>query len=332
MNQIDKTRSFYSQRYRKIAGWVLEPGKKIILGNQENQVCRFCGQRSPVATFQLSAHAIPEAIGNKSLFSAHECDACNALFGNGIENDFGNWSKPMRTLARIRGKNGIPSIKRETGGWRFDYEESDGFKAFHYRDDPNLGVEAQSKQVLLQLKREPYIPVAVFKAFVKMGLSVMPEAEMPHFVQTVDWICTRDHRNATISISTSPLIYTFAPELMPNDKITVSLIRRKDDGIAVPYAYLILAYGNEMFQVRLPALQRDQALTSDQGGMPPFPHPSARFESHRHQLLDLSGCGLVHDEIIAMPLGCDRMEKPRRFEAQEKFAGYAEQATSQAGR
>jgi hypothetical protein len=58
-------------------------------------------------------------LGNKSVESTYECDACNEIFGKGIENDLGNWSKPMRTLARIRGKSGVPTIKKtgDAPGW-----------------------------------------------------------------------------------------------------------------------------------------------------------------------------------------------------------------------
>jgi len=47
---------------------------------------------------------------NKSLFTAYECDMCNDDFGKGIEQDLGNWSKPKRTMARIRGKSGVPTL------------------------------------------------------------------------------------------------------------------------------------------------------------------------------------------------------------------------------
>jgi hypothetical protein len=33
------------------------------------------------------AHALPESISNKSLFTYYECDACNQAFGEGCEND-----------------------------------------------------------------------------------------------------------------------------------------------------------------------------------------------------------------------------------------------------
>ena len=62
-------------------------------------------------TFKHDALAIPEFLGNKRIFANYECDSCNQFFGSGIETDLGNWTKPSRTFARIRGKRGVPSIK-----------------------------------------------------------------------------------------------------------------------------------------------------------------------------------------------------------------------------
>jgi hypothetical protein len=92
---------FYEESYDGLGQWILAPGKRVFLGVKDNRCCRFCGKRSPEVSFRQDAHAISELMGNKSLFTYYECDACNKLFGDGIETDFGNWSKPMRTLARI---------------------------------------------------------------------------------------------------------------------------------------------------------------------------------------------------------------------------------------
>jgi hypothetical protein len=101
---------FYEENYSSIGQWILEPGKKVILRSSDSGVCRFCGRSTPEVTFKEVAHAIPESLGNKSLTTEYKCDACNRFFGKGIENDFGNWSKPQRTVSRIRGKKGVPTL------------------------------------------------------------------------------------------------------------------------------------------------------------------------------------------------------------------------------
>lgn len=93
---------FYGKNYDLLGSWLLKPGEKIMLGDKENRVCRFCGRTKPEVQFRKDAHAVSEMLGNKTLFTAYECDTCNGDFGKGIEQDLGNWSKPMRTMAAAR--------------------------------------------------------------------------------------------------------------------------------------------------------------------------------------------------------------------------------------
>lgn len=191
----DEALAFYTSRYGFIDPFFLRPGdKRIVLGDRQNRQCRFCGGTPPTATFRMEAHAIPEAFGNKTLFSAYECDACNQTFGRGFENDFGNWSKPMRTFARIRGKNGVPTLKQggDSPGWRIEYGAS-GFEIKQYESNPIFSVDEANKRVVFNLKRDAYTPIAVMKAFVKIGLTVMPAEEMENFDDALSWLRRADH-------------------------------------------------------------------------------------------------------------------------------------------
>ena len=182
--------SFYDTHYEVIGAWFLEPGKKIILGKQDNQVCRFCVQGCPEVTFKSEAHAMPESLGNKSLYTTYECDVCNQMFGQGIENDFGNWSKPMRNFTRTRGKRGVPTIKMESAGGsqgRLGPMEA-AIQQNPADPTPIFEFDEKAKTVTFWPRRDPYTPVAVLKTFVKIGLSVLPEEEMPNFRGLLSWI------------------------------------------------------------------------------------------------------------------------------------------------
>jgi hypothetical protein len=137
---VDDAVRFYGQQYDVIDFWLLRPGIRKTLGSKDDRRCRFCGRRPPEATFKLEAHAVPDALGNKSLFTNWECDACNQAFGGGIENDLGNWSKPMRTLSLVRGKRGVPTIKKGSdGGWRIESRPY-GLDIAGHEGDPVLDV------------------------------------------------------------------------------------------------------------------------------------------------------------------------------------------------
>lgn len=312
MTAHNKLLSFYETNYEMLGTWVVRPGDKVMLGDRENRTCRFCGERTPKVTFRKVAHAIPEALGNKSIESSYECDVCNEKFGQGIENDLGNWSKPMRTFARIRGKNGVPTIKRggNSPGWRIEYDNN-GFAIKSYEEDPIFEINEADKTVTFKLKRDAYTPVAVLKAFMKIGLTLLPDEEISNFSDILAWIQEPDHSRRFADQCS--VIYTFQPGPMPNDLIAAFILRRKPHVTSYPYAYLVLGYGNEVFQVHLPSRKYDMALNGQSVSIPPFPTPGspdpAQFGLPGHKLLDFTGREIVRGEIFPLVVGYEQATK-----------------------
>ena len=261
--------AYYNETYQVAAGWALRPGSKVFLGNKAIRRCRFCAKQEPEVSFRNVAHALPECIGNKSLFTYYECDSCNLVFGKGCENDFGNWSLPLRTMARIRGSGGVPAIKQgPNNSWRVDPAETgldinvnatEGF----WEDD-----EA-TNTLKLHLRRPPYRPVMVVKALVKMALSIMPEGEMPNFQQALDWIKPGD--TLTSMIAPTPFIHTFISGPIANDLITVAILTRLRDEMDALYCFLLLVYGHDMLQIAIPSIAKDQQHYGKKLHIPRFP-------------------------------------------------------------
>jgi hypothetical protein len=304
--EIAKAAAFYDQHYAGIEPLFLRPGAKIVLGDKQNRLCRFCGRGEPDASFKLEAHAIPEALGNKCVFTNYECDDCNQAFGRGIENDLGNWSKPVRTFARIRGKSGVPTLKKggQEPGWRIEYGPT-GFEIKHYEHDPIFVVDEEKKEIRFELKRDAYTPVAVLKAFVKIGLTLLPADELPNFTEALAWIREPDHTKGLVK--EFPVFRTFQPGPMPNDLIVAMLMRRRASVTGVPYAFLVLAYGNEVFQVFLPSPKQDAAIHGQKLTFPAFPTPGgpdpARYGKAHLTLLDLTGREVIRGETVPIVLG-----------------------------
>ena len=202
---------FYNQHYSVRVRSLLVPGMdRIEIGDKENQVCRFCRKSKPDVSFRSDTHAIPESLGNKSLFTNSECDSCNQSFGRGIENDFGTWSNIKRTLADISGKNGVPTVKgvgREPG-WRVE-NESDHIKIKRYGNAPNFVLDEEKNRFQFEVKQGAYTPVAVLKTFVRIGLTLMPVEELPNFSEALDWIQEEDHTKSRVE--KCPVIQTFLP-------------------------------------------------------------------------------------------------------------------------
>jgi len=300
MDATELALSFYKQDYTVLGAWHIEPGNHVFLGEREPRTCRFCGKSQPAVAFRLRAHAIPELLGNKSLFSLYECDDCNSFFGSGIENDFGNWSKPMRTLQRIRGKRGVPTMKSEHNGWRIECDADRQFKVNHARGDSVFTVYEEEKRVNFLLKRDPHVPIAVLKAFVKIGISLLPETEMTNFHEALQWIRNPIHRIEFELLA--PVHHSFLPGAVALDVISTGILRRAVDDTDLPYAFLILSVGNEMFQVMLPSPKRDPAPGGTSRSMPPFPSARTLSGTARSDALDLSGDELVIDEAVSVDM------------------------------
>ena len=311
-SRLSGAAKFYQTKYMDfISPVILQPGKKITLGKKGNRTCRFCKRTDTEVSFSMDAHVIPLSLGNRVLFSNYECNDCNQSFGGGIENDLGNWSKPHRTLARIRGKKGVPTIKKvgSEQGWRIEYGAG-GFKFKEFEDEPYFVIDEENKRINFQLQRDPYTPVAVFKALVRIGLTVMPEASLCDFAEALSWIREKDHSKS--AVVECPILSTFVPGPMPNDLIFVALMQRRESVTDVPFAFMVLSYGNNVLQVFLPCPKQDRAIERQTLTIPPFPRPYGpdhrRYGYPQTSILNLCGREEVRRETVPHAFGFDSME------------------------
>lgn len=309
MEKHRKNIEFYNDNYDILGQWVIKkPQDKIVLGKPQNRVCRFCEKTAPEVTFRKEAHAIPHLLGNDTIVSMYECDTCNKEFGAGIEDHLGKWSKPIRTLIRIRGKNGVPTIKKggKDQGWRLEYSNIENrLKLKFYENDPIFEIDEKNKQITFKLKRDTYIPVAVLKAFMKIGITLMPEEEIVNFRNLIKWVCEKNH---TIEyLRDIPVIRSFLPGPMPNDLITALILRRKPQVSQMPYSFLIFGYGNEVFQVLLPAEPQDLKMDGETVQVPIFPIPHVynpeKYGESTHNKLNLMGTEPIIGDEFGITMG-----------------------------
>lgn len=313
MEHVDpNVAEFYDQNCVFIGRWFLRPAEKEMLGDKANKRCRFCGRTEAETPFTDEAHAIPELLGNKSIATYWECDECNHYFGDTIENDLGNWSKPMRTFARIRGKRGVPTLKKgSNGGWRIEYEDESGFHITAYENEPVCEIDEAKQTVTFNLKRDPYTPVAVLKAFYKIAFSLMPEEEIKYFPHALAWVRHPDHQK--VFAEQVPVLYTFQPGPMPNDLIVAFLLRRKNDDRDLPYGTFVLAYGNEMFQIFLLSAEKDGEWANKKFKFYSFPMPAKLVDPKYGKAgvgkLDFTGRDQVKGDIAKIVLGFDAVRR-----------------------
>ncbi|MEB2489285.1 HNH endonuclease [Burkholderia multivorans] len=310
LEQIKAALDFYGATYGLAGEWFLNVGEKIILKRRDGlRICRFCGLGDQDVEFRKEAHALPEAMGNKSLFSEYECDRCNEIFGSTIEDDFGNWSKPMRTLMRISGKKGVPSLRKgPNGGWRIDYKNSQ-LQVTAYESEPIFEVDEKNRRINFTLRRDAYTPIAVLKTLCKIALTVMPEDDVENYVDALAWL---RQPHVSSPFSAIPVLRSFVPGPIPNDKIAIQLLRRKRDDIDVPYMFMVLMYGNEVYQVFLGSRTRDAHLNGKEGTFPFYPTPydlvgNWPYGPIQRGPLHLSGAEVVRGDTCKMAMSFDQI-------------------------
>lgn len=265
---------FYEKHYDILGQWFMSPdSEKEYLGEPGTWVCRFCKKSKPEVTFRKVAHVVPQLLGNKTLMSLYECDDCNKAFGEGIENDLGNWTKPIRTLTRIRGQSGVPVLKREgSGAWRIEYKNN-SLNIFAKDANPPFSVDEANSRVIFKLPRDPYTPIAVLKAFLRIALTLIPNDEIHVFYELLSWVMNKDH--SVPLLRSCSVIRTFYPGPQRNDLVVAILLKRKEGIEGLPYIFMVLSYGSEVYQLPVPCPIRDRPLSVKVSECPLFPRPNS---------------------------------------------------------
>ncbi|MCA1685489.1 MAG: hypothetical protein LC745_05790, partial [Planctomycetia bacterium] len=102
------------------------------------------------------------------------------------------------------------------------------------------------------------IPIAALKELFRLGLAVLPPAELHHFGDTIEWVTNPDHdRDALVLPDLGCHVYlTPGPVSAP----FVALARRIDDEAPWPYLLVFLAADRVVFQTQMPLCTRDEDL------------------------------------------------------------------------
>ena len=132
-----------------------------------------------------------------------------------------------------------------------------------------------------------------------MALSVMPDDELPNFSETLDWLMEARTGDEIIQVPSAEWLVAAST---PASSLAIHLLTRKPDAPdRVPYAFLLLSYGMQRFQVNVPCPKRDGGLTVDAPiELKPFPWPDAAEDVLHAGEMDLSGTDRVTGDTISV--------------------------------
>lgn len=146
---------------------------------ETDKVCRFCRKKSPEAKFTQDTHVVSDMLGHNSWYSDFECDDCNHFFGTMYESDLAHYLGISRTLTQTKGKEGVPSFTSPGDVIRAKRQrvQNESSVIISREDTSNDAIvtDAENGQILIKVKRNPFTPLKVYKAFLKIALSVLPE-------------------------------------------------------------------------------------------------------------------------------------------------------------
>lgn len=167
-------------------------GQKVFLGNYQDRICLFCGQKAPNVSFKKEAHVIPAALGNRILFNYHECDFCNEMHFSLHENELANFLMLDRILVRSRKRSGSTKFKPVKGEsfilGKVDTDQvqinlMDGENSFEIIESPD------ENSFTLKIKDPPpYSFVAICRCLTHMGWTLLPAEKRTSLTYVCDWL------------------------------------------------------------------------------------------------------------------------------------------------
>lgn len=118
-----------------------------------------------------------------------------------------------------------------------DYRNGQGLVLSEEGGERIFNVDLLNKKLILDFEYDSYIPAAVYKGFVKMGLSLVLEDELLAFQGAIKWILCADHSK---EIMRPLLIHSmFIPGVNPNKTLHTFFLTKKEDvrNESLPYSF-----------------------------------------------------------------------------------------------
>jgi hypothetical protein len=254
--------------------------KKTAVGEplKKDRICRFCSNTRPMpnntstqqqtTTFKQEAHAISEALGNKTIILHEECDACNKFFAETCERHIYTYLRCLGTFFKVKNKeNSVSSIKgknfkitylspdkksqlleakrssKSANSAEADSESDEQLSpemlqvfstldfCIQYTLDEDERVTTGSPPENLPLRfNEKLSMQEIYKALVKFALSVMERENLKGFEKTIEWV------SGNLEIMHLPKIAILRSYKSFTKGAELTIYRRTTDNVKLPLA------------------------------------------------------------------------------------------------
>lgn len=196
--------------------------QKIGESKKEKRICRFCNKDAQSTSFRKKAHAISEALGNKSIIVNDECDTCNERFGAGIENAVIAYCRIYLIITGVKGKEGVATLK----GKEFKFSNKNGLSlSLPIRQRP---LERSAPFSYTLESSESISEQNIYRGLCKFAVSVADTDDLPDLKRTIAWINGDDPQFLL------PLVAQQVDSSVNNDKPCIILFKRISNDESLP--------------------------------------------------------------------------------------------------
>jgi len=229
--------------------------KRVYIGvrDKSKRICRFCNNERKPTEYESEAHAISEALGNKTVILNEECDKCNNHFSRTIEPDLIQYLSLFRTFFDVKGKGGSKKFK----GDNFELTNEENLMLSFNSIEDRPEVFSMPYKIKLEVK-EPLAVQNIYKSLCKYFLSVIDSGQLSHFTETIKWI------NGDKEVERLPLIGEMISYYSFSKQPKLETYLRKTEDKSIPFAVGVFYFTCKIFVFIIPFVSNDDKDFLDQ--------------------------------------------------------------------
>lgn len=236
---------FISDHYHLYSVLNCEIHEYDAIWNDEAGKCRFCGTQDP-NLFKNKSHTIPYALGNMFVLSPFECDNCNRVFKK-YDDSLINFVGQIRAYLNPEmggKKRRLPSFEiRESKGKIVQT----GKATVTYDPDKKIIKDSEDGKTTLQtLRKYPYYPDRVYKALLKIFLSVIDYPTFLSYKNSLEYLMN-DVINEKIESHGKIVMDEFETNDVFFEPPRVYIFKKLNDDLDVSEYAMAFCFANKVF-------------------------------------------------------------------------------------
>lgn len=229
-------------------------GIKIVVGERDpnKKVCRFC--RETGKKYGHRAHAIPEAIGNKLLFCAEECNKCNGELKL-IEENFIRLMDFRRAMYHIASKETKDSCTIKGKNYTIA-PDNNGYPQLYIKQSSISHSRLSVGELWCKFNHyDTVVDQDIYRALAKMVIDLVPNDRLSHFTKTIDWI--KKWNQDVIPDALPSVLFGLLPEGNMFEQPVLYLFFRREGETDMPYCTAMLLTTDVAYQFVMPYVDVD---------------------------------------------------------------------------